>query len=245
MAGIRRQPFCACGAPVTPPRTRYCSDGCARAAARRRHRLADAARPKRDRAAYARERYQIVKADPELHARRLEAQRRYAATHRERARESQRQWKERLRADAERFEAYLEAERQRKRTVDPERKRAQQRASYWRLRANPKRWAHFLETHRLAYRLRCEQAGRPVAPVPAEKYPQASRHWRMPVAPIIAAIDARLVNGELSGHNLAEACGVPQRTIRRLRNEQQMVSVSVADRILIGLGLHLDLLETP
>jgi hypothetical protein len=225
---------------------RYCSDACARAAERERTRIADAKRAPRDRSAYAAARYRQVMADPVLHAHRLEVQRRYAAKHREQAREAHRQWRERLRADPVRYEAYLAKERRRKREearVDPERRRARQRRSYQRLRSDPQRWARFLETHRLEYRLKREQAGHSTRPVPIGKYHPANPQWRVADPEPVRQLVRDWIESGGSLLELSRLSGVSERGLGRLVREQAGLSVASADRIVVALGLHLDLLE--
>jgi antitoxin component HigA of HigAB toxin-antitoxin module len=100
-----------------------------------------------------------------------------------------------------------------------------------------------LEDRRMARRLRREREGRPLPPVPAERYPQANRHWRMPVEPVLALIDARLAETGLSEGELAKLIGASDKFLRRLRSEQRQMTVDMADRIAVALGSHLDLLE--
>jgi hypothetical protein len=248
MAGVPRQPFCHCGAPVSPPRLRYCSAACARDAERARRKVIDAQRAPRDRAAYARARYAATKADPEAWAALQAYRRRYRAEHRETFLRHQREWKQRLRADTERYETYLAAERERKRiwaAANPERKLAQQRASYRRLRADPERWARTLETHRLGYRLRAEQAGTPVVPVSEETYERrnGATHAgpRLDPAPLRQLIHEAEDAG-WTQRELADASGVSERLLYRVLHEDSRVTAWAADRVLVTLGLHLDLI---
>jgi hypothetical protein len=245
MSGASRQPFCPCGKPVAPPRTRYCSDECVRQAQNARRRERDARRPPRDRSAYARAYYAAVKADPERWAALQEYRRRYAAEHRERARQHQREWKERLRADPERYQAVLAVERDRKRIwakANHERKLEQQRSSYWRLRADPERWARWLETHRLAYRLQREREGRPLPALSAQEYRERygrgyGRSTLLPAAPLRPLIE-RALESE-SEVELGRRAAVADRRLREILTGKRNISLVTADRLCVALGFTL------
>jgi AraC-like DNA-binding protein len=110
--------------------------------------------------------------------------------------------------------------------------------------ADPAQLARELETARMASRLWREKNGKVVRPVAAEDYAQANRHWRTPAAPVLALIDAFLAETGLPEKELAALAGVSPRLLYRLHYEhQEMLTVATADRLLLALGSHLDLVE--
>jgi hypothetical protein len=111
-------------------------------------------------------------------------------------------------------------------------------------RQDPAQLARELETARMASRLWREKNGKVVRPVAAEDYAQANRHWRTPAAPVLALIDAFLAETGLPEKELAALAGVSPRLLYRLHYEhQEMLTVATADRLLLALGSHLDLVE--
>jgi hypothetical protein len=125
----------------------------------------------------------------------------------------------------------------------PEVVEAAWRRRYAALKADPKAWADYLESARFQYRLKAERDGRPVAPVPEERYPQASPHWRVEdPEPLRELVREWMRDSDQA--DLARTAGVSDRLIYRLLHESDSrITVAAADRIVTALGLHLDLLE--
>ena len=244
-----------CARPVATNRRRYCSARC--------YRAADAARN----AERARQRYQedpayrlaqlakrrraelAVRADPERQARRRAYMREYRRAHREQAREHQRAYRARLLEDARRLQARRarEAERMRRRRAeDPELYRRRSVESYARLRSDPAAWAQRLEWQRMYYRLRAMRDGRPVRALSSGAYERRNgaghRGSRLDPEPLAAWIRRWL--GEDAGHDrslLGERAGLDPRRIYGVLSGER-VSVNTADRLALGIGLHLGLI---
>lgn len=135
---------------------------------------------------------------------------------------------------------------------------AERRARYWadhehwleykrrereRIQADPRRRAALAEYHRMYERLRREREGRPREPVPEEAYPAASPKWTLPADPLRAVVTGWLTEHGCSKAELAMAAGVSERLVGRLLREGgNGVTVAAADRLLVTMGLHLDLI---
>jgi hypothetical protein len=112
---------------------------------------------------------------------------------------------------------------------------------YDRLKADPERYAAFLEAKRMQYRLRRERDGNPSRPVPAERYPKASKWWRLPAAPLRTPIASWLEENDATVSELAENARLDFMVVHRiLAGTKDVVLVDTADRLLTAVGLHLD-----
>ena len=119
--------------------------------------------------------------------------------------------------------------------------RASTRRWYRAMRQDPERLEHFRETQRMGRRLKLERDGRPMQPVPEERYPAASSKWTADAEPVRQLVRDWISSGGTSAE-LAKSAGVSERLLYRLLHEDGNVSVAAADRIVVALGLHLDLL---
>lgn len=110
-------------------------------------------------------------------------------------------------------------------------------------RKDPEKLAQMRETARMSARLYRERNGHPSAPVPEQAYPPASTQWTTDAEPVRRLVQGVLDSGWTS-RELALASGVSEKLIYRLVHEgANGVTVAAADRIVVTLGLHLDLLE--
>lgn len=159
----------------------------------------------------------------------------YYAEHRDQVLARQRAWDQSHREEksAKNRESYY-----RDHEATLERKRAEREA----IRRDPQRWAAKLEYYRMWRRLRAELAGRPMAPVPEHRYPAANNQWTMEAGQLRALVSGWLDSGETLAE-LAHCAEVSERLLYRLLHEDARVSVAAADRIVMALGLHLDLLD--
>jgi hypothetical protein len=124
----------------------------------------------------------------------------------------------------------------------PERAAAATRRWYAEVKRDPERYAALLETHRMGERLRAERNGHPLPPVPEDQYPAASPHWRLEDPEPLRELVRDWTRGSDQAE-LARTAGVSDRLIYRLLHEDSGITVAAADRLLMAMGLHLDLLE--
>ena len=163
--------------------------------------------------------------------RELERNRLYAQRHPERVKAQVHRWYEQNREQHAANVARWKAEH-------PELMRQYRKNWYERTKADPVAWARYLESNRMKQRLARERAGDPMPPVPVERYPQASSQWVMDAEPLRALVRASA--GSLN--ELAAAAGVSAKLLYRLLHEDGKVTVAAADRLVVALGLHIDLI---
>lgn len=124
----------------------------------------------------------------------------------------------------------------------PDRVRALSRAWYHAVRADPVALVRYREDQRMRARLLAERLGRPLPPVPESDYPEASTQWTLPAGPLRTLVRDWLRDDDLDQSTLARAAGVSERLLYRLLHEEgEGVSVAAADRLLVTMGSHLDL----
>lgn len=125
------------------------------------------------------------------------------------------------------------------RAEQPEKVREYNRRKYSRMKADPDRWARYLELCRMGYRLRRERydgvdidALRRVAKAAA---PRARHRGRLPVGPLLAAIDREVSEGA-SYADVAARCQMTERSLLRWRmGVHGTTSFDTAERVLAGL----------
>lgn len=124
----------------------------------------------------------------------------------------------------------------------PERARAATQRWYAHVRQDPEAWARLLESHRMGARLRAERNGHALPPVPEHRYPGPSKRGALDPAPVRKLVREWMAAGGLLTE-LADVARVSERLLGRLLGEEQPgISLMAADRIVVALGLHLDLI---
>lgn len=163
----------------------------------------------------------------------------------------ERVYRAKLRADKERWEAYLAEQRRRQqgyredRKHDPERyarhrvnQTRYERKRYAKLRSDPKLWESYLEEQRMRYALRQEQRGTKRRRGSGERVLQEESLPRLPAAPVGNWIASQAEKAWSSSATRPEAVcaslGVEPRSYFRWRTEESSeVQFDVVDRILV------------
>ena len=244
-----------CERPVAKGRRRYCSHECQRKvdhqrkAERSKRRYAEDPEYRLLQQRKRHQTYEAERADPERWARRQAYMREYHRTHREQARRYQREYRQRLLDDERRLAVRRarEADRMRRRRAeDPELYRQRAREAYARLRANPEAWQRQLAWQRMHYRLRAMREGRPIPELSVEAYERrnGATHsgTRLDPEPLAGWVQRWLAEDPDRDYAmLARAAGVPERRIYGVLHGER-ASVHTADRLALGVGLHLGLI---
>jgi hypothetical protein len=109
--------------------------------------------------------------------------------------------------------------------------------------ADPAKRQALLESQRMAQRLLRERRGEELRPIPEERYPGANPKWRLEDPEPLRQLVREWLAAGTAETDLAGAAGVSARLIYRLLHEGSGITVASADRLLMAMGLHLDLLE--
>jgi hypothetical protein len=126
----------------------------------------------------------------------------------------------------------------------PEKRKLYRSRYYAKLKADPKRYAKWLidrrERDRFTRRVRAEQQGRPMPPVPLaeyrKRYGESLDRRTVETGPLAKIIIEILENDEtLTEKNLAFRCQVAPRRIYQILHEGR-VSIAAADKVCVGLG---------
>jgi hypothetical protein len=121
------------------------------------------------------------------------------------------------------------------RARNPERARANQRKYYAKMMADPVKHQAFLESRRIAYRLRNEQQGKPMA---ARQYALGFRQTKVIVdgEPLRDFLRPLVKGGKVRISAIARDVGLSERRIRAVLNgEYKTIDIATADRILHAL----------
>lgn len=141
------------------------------------------------------------------------------------------------------------ARERRKRSPDARRKEREARQR-WRekMKADPRRHAEHLEADRLRRRMKKDEEGKgPGKPAPGRMVPSGALP-RVPAGPLVAYFDKRyeqlqavegvLEEGKTTVKQFALDLGTDERTIRRWREEDGNITIALAEKVLLGLGVE-------